>query len=279
MNEENIYVNKKVLIYSLVGVSLLAGCGQNNATQKEKTVVVEKEVDQIIEKPIETTKEDKRDLEEKKESEITIENETTTAASIRAVMKKIGTEDILLVNKDHPLKDDYKVELRWLSSGREQVAACMYDELVQMLSDGSTDGRDFVVSSGYRSPTYQQRLWDETIRDWIRLGMSEEEAIKETSKSLAYPGESEHATGLAVDIVALDYQDLDSQQQYTRESIWLRENCHKYGFILRYPEGKEDITGIEYESWHFRYVGKEIATCIMENGITLEEFMVIKQKS
>ena len=269
-------MNKKVLILSLVG-SILVGCGQKNVIQKEETVVAKEKVNQTNEKPIELG-EDKRELEERKEGEITIENETTTAASIRAVMKKIDTEDILLVNKDHPLKEDYEVELKWLSSGREQVAACMYDELVQMLSDGSKEGRAFVVSSGYRSPTYQQRLWDETIREWKHLGMSEENAIKETSKTLAYPGESEHATGLAVDIVALDYQDLDNQQQYTSESIWLRENCHKYGFILRYPEGKEKITGIQYESWHFRYVGKEVATCIMENGITLEEFIEIKNQ-
>lgn len=272
-------MNKKVLIYSLIGISILVGCRQKNIAQKEEMAVPEKGESKTIENPVPIEeKENKSHLEEKKESEITIENETTTAASIRAVMKEIDTEDILLVNKDHPLKDDYKVELKWLSSGREQVAACMYDELVQMLSDGSEEGREFVVSSGYRSPTYQQRLWDETIKEWKNLGMSEENAIRETSKTLAYPGESEHATGLAVDIVSLDYQDLDARQQYTSESVWLRENCHKYGFILRYPEGKEKITGIQYESWHFRYVGKEIAACIMENGITLEEFVEMKDK-
>ncbi len=268
---------KKVLICSLVSMSLLVGCAQKEVTSKKENVIVKQETSQIQEKPIEK-KEEQNDLEPKQESDIIVENETTTAASIRAVMKEIGTEDILLVNKDHPLKEDYEVELRWLNSGREQVAACMYDELVQMLSEGSEEGREFVVSSGYRSPSYQQRLWDQTIRDWIRSGMSEEEAIRETSKTLAYPGESEHATGLAVDIVALDYQDLDNQQQYTSESIWLRENCHKYGFILRYPKGKEKITGIQYESWHFRYVGREIATCIMENGITLEEFIELKDQ-
>ena len=270
-------MSKKVLVYSLISMSLLTGCGQRNIPSKEEVVEVKQEASQIPNQSIEE-KEAVKKLETKKESKITIENETTTVASIKAVMKEIGMEDILLVNKDHPLKEDYEVELKWLSSGREQVAACMYDDLVQMLSDGSQEGREFVVSSGYRSPTYQQRLWDETIREWKRLGMSEENAIKETSKTLAYPGESEHATGLAVDIVALDYQDLDNQQQYTPESIWLRENCHQYGFILRYPEGKENVTGIEYESWHFRYVGKEVAACIMENGITLEEFIELKDQ-
>ena len=80
-------------------------------------------------------------------------------------------------------------------------------------------------------------------------------------------------TGLAFDIVALDYQMLDQKQETTEENQWLREHCAEYGFILRYPKDKEDITGIDYESWHFRYVGVEIAEYIMENGISLEEFL------
>jgi len=271
------------LIWSLVGLTLLVGCSSNKQNvdqtlQSEEAEVVSHIKEERVEPEEKKIKKEPTKEPEKEIVPTLIENETTTEASIKAVMNKVDTDSILLVNNKHPLSEDYKVELRWLSSGREQVATCMYDALVQMLSDGSEDGRAFVVSSGYRSPTYQQTLWDSTIRSWESLGLSEEEAIRETSKTLAYPGESEHATGLAVDIVSLDYQDLDNGQQYTSESMWLKENCYKYGFILRYPKGKEDITGIQFESWHFRYVGKEVATCIMENGITLEEFIDIKEK-
>ena len=78
---------------------------------------------------------------------------------------------------------------------------------------------------------------------------------------------------MAVDIVSLEYQELDKEQEYTAENQWLRENCSRYGFILRYPPGTEAITGISYEPWHFRYVGMEEAEEIMRRGITLEEYL------
>ena len=85
------------------------------------------------------------------------------------------------------------------------------------------------------------------------------------------PDCSEHATGLALDIVALDYQLLDDGQERTAENKWLKENAWRYGFILRYPAGREDVTGIDYESWHFRYVGKEAAEYMYGQGLLLEE--------
>lgn len=206
------------------------------------------------------------------------EMESTTVSSIRATMKESNVNKIVLVNKQHPLEKGYSIDLKWLASGREQVASEIYESLVHMLSDGTDQGLSFVVASGYRSEEYQQKIWDDTIRMWTRQGMSEKEAAEEAAKSLAYPGESEHATGLAVDIVSEEYQLLDEKQHDTQESTWLRENCAQYGFILRYPPNKEDVTGIHYESWHFRYVGPEVAKCIMENGITLEEYLEIAQK-
>ena len=104
-------------------------------------------------------------------------------------------------------------------------------------------------------------------------GMDYEEAYNEATRQVMPPGYSEHETGLALDIVAADYQLLDDAQENTEENRWLRENCWKYGFILRYPKDKEDITQIDYESWHFRYVGTEAAEYIMKNNITLEEYI------
>lgn len=224
---------------------------------------------------IETVFEDKEiDKQTDKESVETVAQNPSDEIKLE-IGKEVEAEErvgILLVNRNHPLPEEYEVELEWLSNGREQVAREIYDDLQAMLSEGKKQGLQFVVASGYRSVSEQQEIWDDTIRMWTRRGLSEEEAARETSKTLAYPGESEHATGLAVDIVSLHYQNLDDKQHDTEESTWLRKNCHKYGFILRYPEGKEEITGITYESWHFRYVGKEVATYIMEQGITLEEY-------
>ena len=107
----------------------------------------------------------------------------------------------------------------------------------------------------------------------MRQGYSYEDAYDEVTMETMPPGYSEHSTGLAFDIVSLDYQMLDSKQADTKECKWLTEHCAEYGFILRYPEDKEDITQIHYEPWHFRYVGEKAAKYIMENDLTLEEYL------
>ena len=104
------------------------------------------------------------------------------------------------------------------------------------------------------------------------LGMSYMEAYQLSSQAVTVPGASEHQIGLALDIVCNDYMSLDEGFGDTKAGKWLAANSGCFGFILRYPEGKENITGIEYEPWHFRYVGKAAAPVIMEQGITLEEF-------
>ena len=178
---------------------------------------------------------------------------------------------LILVNKANPLPDDYEVDLHWLSNGTCAVASLIYEPLSEMLTDGSSEGLQFVVASGYRDVETQQQLLDEDIEaDMQNEGMSWQEAYdKETMET----GYSEHSTGLAVDLVALDYQILDGGQEQTPENQWLQENCSRYGFILRYPEGKEAVTDIHYESWHFRYVGVEAAQKIMSRGSTLEEYL------
>ncbi len=180
---------------------------------------------------------------------------------------------LILVNKDHKLPADYEVTLKKIPGWSGQADELAYDALVEMLKDGGKKGLDFKVCSSYRSVERQQELLDEDIDALMRKGYSYREAYAEVTRETMPPGHSEHATGLAFDIVALDYQILDSKQKDTDENKWLRKHCAEYGFILRYPEGKEDITGISYESWHFRYVGEEVAAYIMKNGITLEEYL------
>lgn len=184
------------------------------------------------------------------------------------------SESLILVNKEHGLPEGYTVNLHWLQNGREAVADEIYEALSDMLTDGTADGKEFVVASGYRSYEKQQRLLEEDIQASMeKYGLSWQEAYARESRETMPEGHSEHETGLAVDLVALDYQILDEAQEYTEENQWLREHCQDYGFILRYPRGKEDVTGISYESWHFRYVGTEAAKEIMEKGITLEEYL------
>lgn len=185
-----------------------------------------------------------------------------------------STDLLILVNKDNPLPEDFAVELHWLQNRSCAVAESMYSALSEMLSAGSEEGLSFVVASGYRDTKEQQELLEEDIAATMeREGVTWQEAYEKETRETMPPGYSEHETGLAVDIVSLYYQVLDERQEMTEESRWLREHCSEYGFILRYPKGNEDVTGIDYESWHFRYVGKEVAEEIMKRGITLEEYL------
>lgn len=189
-----------------------------------------------------------------------------------------GGKDIdfttLLVNKSSFLPTDYTVPLTTLKNG-QQVASVMYEDLRNMLFDGEEEeqGLSFLVASGYRSSEKQQQLLEEEIVKNAGAGMNEEEAREDALLTVAPAHYSEHETGLAVDIVAVTNQRLDETQESTPENIWLQENCYKYGFIVRYPRGKEEITGFSYESWHFRYVGKDVAKEIYDRGITLEEYL------
>lgn len=181
--------------------------------------------------------------------------------------------ELLLVNKDNQLPQDYKPVLKTLPDGVNKAEDLAYKPLCDMLAAGRKAGLSFEICSSYRSVERQQELLDEDIDDLMARGYSYKQAYAEVTRETMPPGFSEHATGLSFDIVSLGYQMLDSGQKKTEENKWLRKNCADYGFILRYPEDKEDITGISYESWHFRYVGKDIAKYITENGITLEEYL------
>ena len=180
---------------------------------------------------------------------------------------------ILLVNKNNKLPDDYEVVLKTLPDRTNKAAEEAYQPMCDMLKAARKDDMILEVCSSYRSVERQKELFEEDMRALVRRGYSYLDAYDEVARETMPPGYSEHSTGLAFDIVALDYQMLDQKQETTEENQWLREHCAEYGFILRYPKDKEDITGIDYESWHFRYVGVEIAEYIMESGITLEEFL------
>ena len=143
-----------------------------------------------------------------------------------------------------------------------------------MLDGGRAAGVDLILTSAYRTYDYQQGLFQNKVqRVMAERGISQAEAEPIAAEEVARPGMSEHCLGLAVDIITSDYTTLDYGFAQTDAAKWLYEHCAEYGFILRYPEDKTDITGIIYEPWHFRYVGEEAAAYIMENGLTLEEFL------
>lgn len=188
----------------------------------------------------------------------------------------VNTEDwnYILVNDWNPLPASYKLQLDVLKDGH-QVDYRIAEDLEKLLSDAKAEEMDLLVCSAYRSYERQADLFNSSVEELLGQGMTYNEAYYKTHEQYAVVSYSEHHTGLAVDIVGKSHQLLDERQGRTKEAQWLAENCARYGFILRYPKGKEKITGIEYESWHFRYVGKEAAAFMMKKGLTLEEFLKI----
>lgn len=209
------------------------------------------------------------------QEQVTKEQKELDEETFVALLDVLRREEpnLILVNKEYKLPDDYEVTLKRLPDKTNRSADIAYDALMDMLSDGRKEGLNFEICSSYRSVARQQELIDEDVNALMRKGYSYEEAYEETIRETMPPGYSEHSTGLAFDIVALSYQILDEKQEKTAEVQWLQEHCYDYGFILRYPKGKEDITGIDYESWHYRYVGMETASYIKEKEITFEEYI------
>lgn len=156
----------------------------------------------------------------------------------------------------------------------EAIDERVLESYLTMQTDGSKEGMDFYACSGYRPYALQEKLFAEQINTVMAINdCSEEEAKKIAGTVVAVPGTSEHQTGLAIDIVTHEYTSLDEGIEETPELQWLYKNAANYGFILRFPKNKQDVTGIIYEPWHFRYVGVESAKEITGKGITLEEYL------
>lgn len=179
---------------------------------------------------------------------------------------------LVLVNKQHPVPEDYTFTLGTIT-GSMKCDVRIIDELMAMLEAAKKDGISLMICSPYRDYNRQTVLFNRKIDYYMNKGYSYMEAYRIASITVTVPGASEHQIGLALDIVSNTYTSLDTGFGETDAGIWLREHGYEYGFILRYPLGKEYITGIQYEPWHYRYVGKAAATAIMKQGITLEEFL------
>ena len=180
--------------------------------------------------------------------------------------------NLLLVNPWNPIPENYEPELTYLRNGQAVDSRC-YPELQQMMDDCRAAGLDPLICASYRTMEKQEALFEDKEARLIREGCPENEAGAEAAKVVAYPGTSEHQLGLALDIVDVSYQQLDTEQENTPVQQWLMKNSWKYGFVLRYPTDKSDITGIIYEPWHYRYVGKEAAAEMYEHKLCLEEYL------
>lgn len=178
--------------------------------------------------------------------------------------------NLLLVNKYNYLTEDYvpsnleNISTTYARSGMQLVKEAK--EAFETLSENAKkEGMNVIAMSSYRSYDYQVNLYNNYVA---------QDGKEAADKYSARPGYSEHQTGLAVDVYNLDlpYTSFEETEEFT----WMQENAYKYGFILRFPKDKVDITGYQYESWHYRYVGKKVAKEIKDNNLTLEEYIAKK---
>ena len=184
---------------------------------------------------------------------------------------------LLLVNDWNPMPAGYDTELSFTDVGNNEVFdSRAADALLQMLAAGSA--YDIQSVSGYRSASTQDYLYWRKVQQYRDQGYSEYDAQAVGGTVVKRPGYSEHNCGLAIDLGGSGNFSLETSFEETEAFAWLIENCADYGFILRFPDGKEDITGVIYEPWHYRYVGTEAAKYIMENDLCLEEYLELMKK-
>lgn len=181
---------------------------------------------------------------------------------------------LMLVNKTHSIPEDYTFTLGTIK-GSMKCDERILTPLTTMFKAASKDGVSLIVCSPYRDLALQERLFERKMNLYLSKGYSYIEAYRSASAIVTVPGTSEHQLGLALDIVCDTYSTLDAGFGETKAGKWLKNNAYKYGFTLRYPKNKEDITGIIYEPWHYRYVGIDAATYMYEHDMCLEEFVEI----
>lgn len=179
---------------------------------------------------------------------------------------------LTLVNPWTPLPEGYQPTLATVENGYQVDQRCAA-HLEAMLAACREAGLSPVLCSAYRTQEKQTTLYENLVGKRMTQGLSREDAETQADKEVARPGTSEHQLGLAVDIVDASYQLLDTHQEDTPVQQWLMEHCWEYGFLLRYPPDKGAVTGIIYEPWHYRYVGRDHAQAIGQAGLCLEEFL------
>ncbi len=191
--------------------------------------------------------------------------------------------NLILLGPHEENKIDEELDLELTQFDTQRVDSRAADAYATMRDAAAAEGITLYLRSGYRSMETQRQNYNGSVQRYLDAGKSREEALRLTNEYYTVPGHSEHHTGLAFDIITPEYHNqiysLDDRFADTDAYTWLRENCARYGFILRYPKEKEEETQINFEPWHYRYVGKEHAQYIMEHGLCLEEYIALLKEA
>ena len=203
---------------------------------------------------------------------------TLTAAQAQAIL---DDPRMILVNRAHPITEDYPVETKECGSAtaiNKALQTEAAEAFLSMQAAAAKDGVDVRMQSGYRSVSYQKKLYNDKTQYYRNKGLSEAAAREKAAAIVNPPGCSEHNCGLAADLNSPEHTTLDTGFADTAAFRWLCENAEHYGFILRYPKEAESVTGITYEPWHWRYVGPENAALLNQSGLCLEDAVAVLQR-
>ena len=203
---------------------------------------------------------------------------TLTAAQAQAIL---DDPRMILVSRAHPITEDYPVETKECGSAtaiNKTLQTEAADAFLAMQAAAAKDGVDVRMQSGYRSVSYQKKLYNDKTQYYRNKGLSEAAAREKAATIVNPPGCSEHNCGLAADLNSPEHTTLDTGFADTAAFRWLCENAEQYGFILRYPKEAESVTGITYEPWHWRYVGAENAALLNQSGLCLEDAIAVLQR-
>lgn len=253
-----------IALIGLLGVGTAAGIFLSDRSQQQEPPSADVQQEEKEEAPVESSSQ--------KEEQEQSSQETKQQQLAEEFAKEKEEYYLLLANAENPLPQDWNIQTEEVQNGYEmdKRAAPAMREMIQAAKE---DGVELMLCSAYRSVEKQQQLFDRSQQAYMAQGMSEEEAYAKTATETAIPGTSEHQTGLAADIVTPTYQMLDAGFANTPAGQWLSEHAAEYGFVLRYPQDKQEVTGIIYESWHYRFVGKTHAKLMKESGLCLEEYL------
>lgn len=203
---------------------------------------------------------------------------TLTAAQAQAIL---DDPRMILVSRAHKMPEDYPVETKECGSAtaiNKTLQTEAADAFLSMQAAAAKDGVDVRMQSGYRSVSYQKKLYNDKTQYYRNKGLSEAAAREKAATIVNPPGCSEHNCGLAADLNSPEHTTLDTGFADTAAFRWLCENAEQYGFILRYPKEAESVTGITYEPWHWRYVGAENAALLNRSGLCLEDAVAVLQR-
>ena len=286
--------NRRVMIYTFLLIFMLLYISAHFTVQERKTAEAKKSTEIVAEaavvdgdkmlaaRPEEVVtgdnavrndiREDGTRVNEIEESEKSADYEMERQEEL--VIKPEDMWCLILTNAEYPVPEDYAVTLRDVPGTDQKVDERIYEPLINMLEAMKAEGLSPVVCSGYRTLDKQEKLFNRKVSAYVKKGRSKEESYTLARQTLSIPGSGEHCLGLAVDFYTRSYHQLERAFEKTPEGKWLREHAQDYGFTLRYDEGKEEITGIEYEPWHFRYVGVDVARYLKEHNLSLEEFYI-----